>query len=161
MDKALSDHDIEKITRGKAKIILYKDLKSLDSALGKSGAAAILYPIDSDSSGHWVALLKHPDSIEVFDPYGVAVDSELKWNHTGLRNQILKHLLQGHRVIHNNIKDQRLGSGINTCGRWTALRILLSELSLQDFNRWVAGSSAKDGISKDMFVTKITNRYLQ
>jgi len=143
---ALSDKDVLKLVEGKARIMLYSDLykcKTLDEALGKHGAMFLLYQV-KPSYGHWCAVFKLDDkTVEFFDPYGLMMDSELNWIPKDFRkvsHQLYPHLTalfyySPYNLTYNEHKFQHKGSGIKTCGRWSAMRIACRDWSLEKFTR--------------------------
>lgn len=71
---ALSEDDIRKLT-GKIPIYRYPDLQKFstpDEMFKGSKAVVLLFLTEDNDNGHWLAVLNHPDQIEVFDSYGVS-----------------------------------------------------------------------------------------
>lgn len=144
MNKALSDTDILNMIGGKANLFTYQELqhiKTLDEALGKYKAFVLLYEA-RDNFGHWTCVFKTDDqTVEVFDPYGVKIDEELKWIPDNFRkvNYLpyahLSYLLwdSGYNIIYNDHKLQKHGNSINTCGRWVVCRLNNRNVELNDF----------------------------
>jgi len=147
----LSDSDVMRLVEGKAKILVYSDLQkfnTLDEALGEHAAAFLLYETKKDF-GHWTAIFrimnengKLTDTVEFFDPYGKFPDTQLEWvpEHfkkiSGQDYPQLTYLLyhSPYNLTYNEHKFQKVGDGINTCGRWSALRIAFREMPLKIFN---------------------------
>ncbi len=94
---SLSGDDILNITDNKCTVMRYQDLEkfqNIDQALEPHGAIVLLYQHEADF-GHWVAVFKVNDStIEVFDSYGIPIDSEIDFSPFQLRRH------QGEKVAH-------------------------------------------------------------
>lgn len=161
---ALSDQDVLKLVEGKAKILIYSDLakyKTLDEALGSHAAAFLLYESKPDY-GHWTVLFRLlnedgtlSDTVEFFDPYGTFPDCELEWIPKHFREMsgqmypqltwLLYH--SPYNLTYNEHKFQKHGSGINTCGRWSALRLVFRKLPLKRFAEIFKTKNADDLVS--------------
>lgn len=154
-DDALSNFDLEKLLGNKAKILVYEDLKNysdLDEVLEPEGSVIILYQ-DKKNQGHWVALLRRKNGIEFFDSYGGQPDTQLasmKYN----KLPYLLNLIENYPgvVYYNPYQLQSDDRNVSTCGRWCALRILLKELSLNDFAKIFTGK----GKDPDYIATLLT-----
>lgn len=144
---ALSDRQVLQLVEGKANIILYPDLykySHLDQILEPYGACFLLYEA-KPSFGHWCCLLKTFDKkgpvIEFFDPYGGFPDSQRKYIPELFRkmsNQNVPHLSylllnSPYELSYNQYPFQKMGNGIKDCGRWCSLRIILRDLTLDQF----------------------------
>lgn len=138
-----SDSDIKRYLDDDVKILKYPDLanfSSVNELLSGASCACILY-MTKQNYGHWTALIKNPGNIEgtyeVFDPYGIIPDDELKFISEEFKeksNQDRKHLsyliasdikkgtIRPDAVFYNKYQLQRQLKDINTCGRWCAVR---------------------------------------
>jgi hypothetical protein len=154
---ALSDSDVLKLVEHKAKILIYSDLskfKTLDEALGKHQAAFLLYESQPDY-GHWTVLFRNDDYVEFFDPYGVFPDNELEWipkHFREISGQMYPQLTallyySPYDLEYNEHKFQKHGEGINTCGRWSALRLAFRDVSLKQFAEMFKGKKSDDLVS--------------
>lgn len=154
MDQALayslSDDDLRRLNPH-TKLLLYEDVKNfptIDHLLHPYNCAIILYEwkrTKDASIGHYIAVLKLPDgTIEHFDSYGIKPDRELKQikdksdaykKMTGQDQQyLLKLYIKSPRPIsYNQYKLQSINDGISTCGRFSALRTIFKNLSLEQF----------------------------
>lgn len=118
-------------------VLMYEDLKRLKTCI-------FLYT--GPTMGHWCCIVKHPHSIEVFDPEGVCIDDEFKFNNitkqffdyiengkvyktSMLRELCIKTPLQ---VEYNNKKFQKSG---DTCALWCIWRIINRKQSCEQFLR--------------------------
>ena len=152
---SLSDLDVLKLVKHKAKCLLYKDLEkynTIDEALGKHGALFLLYET-SPQYGHWCAVFRrNKDTINFFDSYGTFPDQELYWvnkntrKHLGQNIPYLSHLLlksKNTNLEYNDYKYQKSDKNISTCGRWAAIRIILRDLTCEQFQK-VFGTKDSD-----------------
>lgn len=153
---SLSDQDVMRLVNHKAKVLIYNELKNyrtLDEALGPHKAIFLLYETRKDY-GHWVAVFQHnKTTVEFFDPYGIFPDEELYWTNTHTRKMLGQDVPYLSRLLlkskypnleYNNYKFQKEGSDINTCGRWSALRIALRDMSLKEFKKNFLGKNSDD-----------------
>lgn len=161
----LSSDEILQLIDGKANLILYTDLAkitNIDDILKPYGACIILY-LTRKNYGHWVCLIKLDDkTLEFFDPYGFMIDEELDWNidknFRKFSKQDYPHLTSllyysPYYLTYNQYKFQKKKNDIKTCGRHTALRILLRNLSLDEYYNLIL-SMHKD---PDYLVTLLTS----
>lgn len=152
----LGGDDLLKIVNGKANIHRYSDLhniNTIDELLGEHGATFILYQHTSDF-GHWCAIFKSSfstssggandnNTLEFFDPYGITLDSELKFSEENQRihkGNPVKHLTvlvdqSGMKLIQNHVVLQQSLRKVNTCGRHSACRILLRHTDLNTYQK--------------------------
>jgi len=76
----LGDDDLRKYFPS-AKVITYKELNdynNLAELLPNEKSFAFLLMESSPNKGHWIALSRYGDEIEVFDSYGGAPDTQIK-----------------------------------------------------------------------------------
>lgn len=155
----LSKDDILDITKNGCDVVVYHDLgnyNSLQQLLGDKGAVILLYEMKRNF-GHWVALFYTDESrneVEFFDSYGYAPDEEL--NIAKYDNQpLLKEMMEASnlKVIYNKTKLQTFAEDVNTCGRWTATRIAMRSVPLQQFVRMFKNSGRYNG---DWYVSALT-----
>lgn len=147
MDKALSDKDIMRLLRGKANIMTYQELQkynSLDDALGPHGALVLLYTT-KNNYGHWVCVFRvNKDTVEFFDSYGYSPDDQLNFIPQYFRERNygryphLTALLyeSGYNIVYNEYQLQDEKKGVNTCGRWCVLRILMKDVPQKKFSEY-------------------------
>ena len=162
---SLSDTDILNITDNKCKVMRYQDLENydnIDQALEPHGAIVLLYQHEADF-GHWVAVFKVNNStIEVFDSYGIPIDSEIDFSpfqirrHKGEKVAHLTHLIeqsQYTKVLENKVPLQNDKKDVNTCGRWASIRIRFRDVPLKQFDKMFRNTSCGDS---DFTVTALT-----
>ena len=137
MDVPLSDSDIKRLCYPQpVRVITYDQLNDYDSIehlFEGCPNIALLYRY-TPTFGHWIALLKYNDLVEIFDSLGRLPDEELTWLNDSENAQLGQHvptmsalLLEWlndnkkHKVWYNEIAVQ--GEESNTCGRYVAYRI--------------------------------------
>lgn len=143
--KALSGYELLKLVDNKANLIKYPELATCNNLLDlldQFGACIILYETRLNY-GHWCCLIKRGDTIEHFDSYGLIPDDELKYVPDVFRTQnnmkfphltyLLMNLPMKYKIEFNEHKLQEKKKGINTCGRWVALRINNKNMPIKDF----------------------------
>ena len=130
--KPMSDADIKRYLPN-AKIIKFSDLQhlnSIDELLPNERDYAILFYETSPNVGHWNALLKYDNKIELFDSYGLNEKQILKWIPFKLQKLLgedtdyLKQLINksNYQFVYNRNKYQ--ADDTETCGRYSVLRVL-------------------------------------
>jgi len=144
MDYPLSKKDIEKIFKGKIKVMLYNeisDYKTIDDLLNPYGRVCILY-YWKKYHGHWICVFRNKNNrVEIFDSFGTWIDDTLKNINPIFRNetnQLSKHLTallyqKGDGVEYNDEKLQKDKS--MTCGRWCVYRMIRDDLSIEEFQK--------------------------
>jgi len=166
MDKALSNEEIIDYLKD-VKIVPYSDIKnyhSINDLLAPFDKVVILYRTNHNF-GHWCSIFRDRgrNEIEFFDPYGIIIDDQLGYNDNkvfqreyGQNHYYLTRLLADAKedISYNHHKLQKFGPNINTCGRWCILRLLNTDLSLQDFKQLLDEEKKKTGAkSYDHLVT--------
>ena len=164
-DYPLSDSDIRKILPG-IKIITYSDLAHYGRLpFDRKGRLVMLYQTFSESSGHWVCILKQKKRILYFDPYGERPEAPLKTiteeerEAYGEDEPFLTQLLKdsGMPVYYNTHAYQKDRKDVNTCGRWAVARCLYAPESDEYFKSVVD----KSKMSGDDFVSALTANWLK
>lgn len=145
IDYSLSGQDIVNALDGKCNLVSYPDIKhfkTIDELLGKYKKCVILY-LNSANYGHWTCIYEHNGTIYFFDSYGVKPNGQLNW----IPNHMNKELKQDHKhllkllydsnkpVEYNEYPLQKLGNGINTCGKWVIFRLKHPFLSVENFKK--------------------------
>jgi hypothetical protein len=165
-NKSFSDSDIRRLCDNRVNVIEYEQLqhmRSIDEALGPYGAFILLYET-SRNYGHWVAVILHEGRdggiLEHFDSYALKPDQELNFTPHNLRRELgqdLPHLTalmynSPYNVIYNKVKLQKFDNGLNTCGRWCAMRVVLRDLPLKKF----CSLFMKQNFTPDYYITALT-----
>jgi hypothetical protein len=136
----ITDNDIERFFGKEASkyILLYSDLsryKSINQLLPKKKDFKIILIEEKQLQGHWIAILRYDQTIEVFNSYGTKPSSELnllsKHQKEALNenvkwlNLLLNKAIPKFKVIYNTKRFQKVDPNVNTCGRFVLLRILM------------------------------------
>jgi hypothetical protein len=130
---SMSDDDIKFYLGKDAPILKYNELakyKTIEKLLPKHKAFFILlYPVTSDSSGHWVALTRFNNTIEYYDSYGGIIDDPLNWKSSKFRGnkRYLSEMLNKTKlnVDYNSFDFQsKRDTMISTCGCYSVFRVL-------------------------------------
>lgn len=163
--KSLSNQEILTLVKNKANLVSYTDLhkyNSLDQLLGQYGACIILYETKKNY-GHWCCIFKFPDgkTIEFFDPYGLFPDKERQFISKAFRKESNQNypyltalmLKSPYILTYNHFPFQEIKTGVNSCGRWCAIRLIFRNLTLKDFIK-IFGKNRK--YTNDFYATLIT-----
>lgn len=170
---ALSDKEVMEIIEGRANLILYRSLSNfnnIDEVLGPHQAAIILFE-SKPSFGHWVCLFKRGNVIEFFNPYG-----DNKYNEEGFPDEtltfiskkfrkqsnqdrpVLSQLLldSPYQLTYNEYPFQEMVEDINTCGRHCAVRLMLRDLPLKEYYKFITYLCKYLDVDPDQLVTILT-----
>lgn len=158
----LSSDDIERMLKGKTRIISYKQLmkkNNINEVLEPFGSCVILYET-KDAFGHWICLLKRGNIIEQFDSYGYIPDNQRKFIPEAYKKMhypekyLVKLLLDsGYKIRYSEFKLQDANDeNVASCGRWVVMRILFKDLDEYQFKNLFTGKSLKP----DLLVTYAT-----
>ncbi len=119
--------------------ITYNSLQSVDNInqLFKNGAINsifILFTPPNTNIGHWIILGNNRSGLFFMDPYGLSIEEDIKIT---MADDKLLQLLMGHNVDVNSFQYQKfgtdMGSEVNTCGRWAAIRAFMFWATNQQF----------------------------
>lgn len=145
-------------------IITYKELMMMNSRdwdriINKYGLLVLLYQ-SSPSYGHWTVIIKNKSShgrisYQFFDSYGIIPDDELKWHnmYTNLFSNRLSELLSTSKgsVYYNQYRYQGKPP-IATCGKHVIVRILHSNMTTEEYNKYIMYTCEKNKLSPDELV---------
>lgn len=152
MEKSLSDSDIRATIPN---IIKYEELNGLSpEQLLRMLPLAILYQA-GENYGHWTLLLRTPEGIEHFDPYGIILDKEFDYLRLQQPHYLASLLYDsGEKINYSPWKFQRMAKGVNTCGRWIILRNRFSSWKIDKFADVVDKVSRQLNMTPDEFVVQ-------
>jgi hypothetical protein len=168
---ALSDDQLKRVLAGRFRLVMYPDLhkeRSLDEVMGPHGAAIILFE-SRPGYGHWCTIFRAPGGdqslVEFFNPYGGYPDDSLEHIAAGFAEKTnqdapylsLLMMKSPYRLSYNQYPFQRHGSDIKTCGRHCAARLLLRDLTLDEYKDWITSMAKKTGTDADAVVTGVTS----
>ena len=159
---ALSDGDIKSLL-GDVKITTYPELEGvedIDELFDRRGRAILFFPNQTPTIGHWTCLIRRPNMIEFFDPYGGRPDAQKadmtksKLEQLDIEQPFLSRLLRASKmpVYYNSHAFQSSKDDIATCGRHCAVRLLYAPYSLDKYGKIIKRS----GLKADDFVTGVT-----
>ena len=173
----MSSRQIERIfPESEAPIYLYEDLlkpenqqKSLQELLGTRGMILLYQRSGVDAVGHWTAVVRTSKGIEFFDPLGrvnskeMIPDEELKCEDFEHFQPILrqKFLEDPSKHEFNEVPLQQNSSEVSTCGYWVCLRLLMNQMTLSEFRKWVMHTSQGLGFTKYQFVYMTIKEIIQ
>jgi hypothetical protein len=168
-ERSLTDDDFEKAIDTNIFTYPYlENVRDIEEVFDEEGRALMLFLTESESSGHWIALLKKGKIIEFFDPYGIGPDEQRKWltedklEELGQDTPLLTNLLrkakaEGYKIIINRHRFQKDKDDINTCGRHALTRLIFKKLSLPQYKAMID----KSKLSPDEFVSLYTLNFLK
>ena len=135
----LTGDEVMAICDHKTNIISYHqlaDVSHIDQILGTHNACIILYETRFNV-GHYCALMLDGDTLNFFDPYGNAPDTQLKYAVYNLiyGEAYLTKLIKssGYKLIYNTQRLQTWDRDTNTCGRWCSCRVRMRNLNNAEF----------------------------
>ena len=157
-----------------AKILTYPELskyRNINELLPENKDYAIILYLDEPNKGHWTAVLKYDNKIEMFDPYGVKeIDEELKWVPCAQRIK-LKTAIPYMTRLFNSIKLPQKGilstfeyqddkTSVASCGRHTVYRILKlldDDMDIEQYYNHMKNLRKKFNITYDQIVSTYVN----
>jgi hypothetical protein len=159
---ALSDADI-KAMLGPVKITTYPELEGIsdiNQLFDAQGRAILFFPNQTPTIGHWTCLIKRPNMIEFFDPYGERPDDQKdgmtrsKMEQLDIDQPLLSRLLRSTSlpVYYNSHAFQSSRDDVATCGRHCAVRLLYKPFTIDKYAKTIKRS----GLKADDFVVGVT-----
>ena len=148
-------------------IVKYGDISNMNDIdeLFNGGCYVIILVESEENSGHWCLCLRYDDDIiEQFDSYGGKIDNEMKYISSDQKlklneeNNELANILQGYKVVVSKYRFQKLDPNIDTCGKWTLLRILmfvLGHMEIDEFTQWFKKLAKEERCSNDELVCRL------
>lgn len=123
--------------------------------------AVILYE-KTPFNGHWAMLHKTVNKsgkpvIEFFDSYGMLPDQAIELMNLQDQPDIVKYLYDsGEKIEYNQYPFQKIGSGINTCGRHCMVRHRYKNMSIDEYHRRMKKVAKKTDLDFDQIVSILT-----
>lgn len=158
----LTGQDVVKICEGQVKVVPYHELGGFDSIeqlLQPYGAVIILYETTRADFGHYTALYyNNTNELEFFDSYGFKPDAELPYAQFDKVPYLTQLLAKYNKPYdYNKVRLQEWEKDVNTCGRWTSLRVRTRKLySLAEFQKLFQSNRYYNG---DWYATALTYLY--
>lgn len=154
------------------KIVCYNELAdydNIDEILYPTGAFIILYLTTSMNSGHWDLVFVRDKKLHFFDSYGFRPDSN---QNNYVSGGILDKSNQAYSLLLRLMKDSRYkkvyfndfkfqGLNTSTCGRWCLMRLILRELTDEEFIKFIKLLSKKCMCKYDELIVALSNNYLK
>lgn len=166
LTEMISDEDITRYlgNEGHQKIIKYSDMKNynnIDELIPNFNDYRIILIENELNSGHWVVILKYKIDdkpiIEWFNSYGMRPSADLNFISKYINkllgqgyddfDNLLEDAKQKYDVIYNKKRFQSTLKGINTCGRWVLLRIIMMKFYGMDLYKFIK------------FIDELKNKY--
>jgi len=158
LSKLLSDDDILSVLGTKdTRILPYDEInqyKTLDELFGQYNRLIILYISSvhgNTTSGHWTLLTRinrnGKNIIEFQDSYGSMPDEALKHIPKSIKNKTNQNknyltkllydysLIPGNEIHYNQLKMQKMGGNISTCGRHLLNRAYFYKVPLEKYQQ--------------------------
>jgi hypothetical protein len=169
-DVALSNYDLIQLLDGKANIVIYPQLakyETIEQVLGPTGACFLLFEA-KPKYGHWVCLMKRGNVIEFFNPYGGLLTG---WPDNSLKSIPMKFRKESGQVLpllslllldspyeleYNEFQFQKHSKNIKTCGRHSAVRLLLKNLDIYQYKAFLDSMCKETNLNYDELVTFLT-----
>jgi len=164
---ALSDTNLLNLVSKKANIILYPSLinyKTIEDVIGPHKATFLLFEAKKHY-GHWCLIFQQNEHIiEFFNPYGGYPDDSLEYIDMEYReksNQVHTYLSKllfnsRYQLTYNEFDFQKHNPNIKTCGRWCVVRLLLRNLDLYQFKKYIDNMKKDLNLDGDKLVTLLT-----
>ena len=171
----LSDDDVRRVA-GKTGLLItrYPELSKYatwdDFMHNQAQAAAVLFLVQSATSGHWMAAFNGPDNTAyVWDPLGLPLDkqravltaekrSELGEDQAEFARLLASAKAAGKKVSVNHTEFQEFAPSVNTCGRWVGMRVLHRNKNDASFRNFVLTAMRNAGLEDpDAWIVEATN----
>ena len=151
---------------GEDKILKYSELKhynSLQDLLPELFDYKVILLETSKNSGHWTCIIRMGDVIELFNSYGISIDSEFRFipdvieRLLGESKRYLTNLVKKNKIfkiVSNNCEFQSQNESVATCSRWCIFRIDMARIgySLESFINMIEKKCNKDDLPPDILV---------
>jgi hypothetical protein len=165
----LSDTQLQSILNDKTRnVVVYHTLNQIQNVNQLFGdrKSIILLHENTRNSGHYCCLLKKEDTngypyVEYWDSFGDNMESSIdkfKYEKFDYLTQIMNNSIeQGiiRYVVQNKKPFQTDRLKTQTCGRWSAFRILHQDLDLEQFNKLLIPINKV--MRYDIFITLLTD----
>lgn len=184
MNIALSGEMVQKLLPFKVRIFRYSDIANfndIDKLLEPYGCAVILFETPmkkgSNMGGHWTSLCRTVDddnnpSVNFFDSYSIIPDDQKKYidkqfqNIIGQSENYLTKLLYDTQkkyddvIEYNDVQFQKMDPKISTCGKHVAIRLIMKDISMNQYQNFMKYMKEQYGRSYDEIVTILTEPVL-
>ena len=163
LGRALSSGDIE---ASGCRFMLYSDLKDIRS-LGELRLPVVILYLNTANMGHYVCLFKNRSGINFYDPYNYKPDHEFEFANPrlnfekGPRGSYLSRLLASSDesfgpITYNEVAMQSSDPAVATCGRHCIVRLRYSQLTQDEYVRFIKAVALKLKITIDELMCFMT-----
>lgn len=160
-ERDLSGDEVKKIIGTDVNIEPYHNLgkyNSIEELCDNDSKSCVILYESKLNFGHYCCVILHDENtLEFFDPYGNPPDSQLSYAFYDLqfKTPFLTDLINNFKgkLIYNKNKLQQFHKDVNTCGRWTSLRIRFRDMDLKDFSLLFSSNRCYRG---DFWVSALT-----
>ena len=126
----------------------------------------------SYNSGHWICIFRNKKTITVFNSYGGFPSSEINYIEDKINKQLgqdkryLNMILENglsnkFNIVYNKRALQKLEDGVNTCGKWVILFIMMFEnydMNLYEFICFIDNLKKLYKLSSDEIVSLLIQK---
>lgn len=162
-EQDLTGGELTDLLQGKAKVVAYEDFVGPQGGiplLERVGKIALLFPVESNSTGHWLGIWIRPQEKRLvhFDPYGFGPEAEMKYTSNPIVEQrpltalYTQAQAEGWSISVSPLQLQSMSTGVNTCGRHVICRLRLAHLNHDQYGKLML----QQPISPDDIVTMLT-----
>lgn len=167
----MTNNDIFKVLGKELQFLRYNELNRFN--LGKIRANGTLILFEGPEGNHWVCLIKNKKGgkkrLEYFNSYGVIPDDEKKdlplnfLERSKQSDNLLSRILyeadkKGYEIHYNEKPLQKMIENNNTCGRHCAIRMLISQIPLEEYQTFM---TKYGNLNPDDKVLSLTNMILE
>lgn len=160
-ERDLTGEEVKNIVGDGVNIVAYHNLgqyNTIEELCDNPTKSAIILYESKLNFGHYCAVILHDDNtLEFFDPYGNKPDSQLSYAVYDLqfKTPFLTELINNFKgkLIYNKNKLQQFKEDVNTCGRWSSLRVRMRKMDLESFSLLFSSNRCYRG---DFWVSAIT-----
>lgn len=171
--KLTSFEDVSKMSYPSQPMLVdYKELgmyEDIDDLFDDKGDLILLFiQMETERTGHYVALIRKDNSIYVLNSYGMEPDKDLDYTKFNLYPELSRLLIKayedGKDLQYNDYQLQRLKPGIATCGRWASVFFKYfgdkNFDNLEDFLNIFKFVKDRFNVDLDELVVIMTEKYL-
>lgn len=124
-------------------------------------SACIYLFLTSENYGHFCAVLRKGDTVELFDSYGIKPEAEHHFVQLGLlehlheRDDFILDLCKKNKwnVVHNHTQLQSWNPKVATCGRHASERVHKQDLTIDQYVEWIQSVCKTAKVSPDVLVS--------
>lgn len=123
--------------------------------------ACVYLFLTAQNYGHFCAVLRKGNAVELFDSYGIKPEAEHNFVKIGLlehlheRDDFILNLAKknGWAVSYNHTQLQSWNPKVETCGRHCVSRVQKKDMEIDEYVQWLESVSKSAGVSPDQIVS--------